>query len=85
MADLANHYMYGRGVPRDFAKALRWLQPALEHEDRYAQSHLGMKMAWALPERRPCVQMVSQVGRTRVSRWPIQSSDDVSGRARRSI
>jgi uncharacterized protein len=52
MADVGNHYMHGRGVPRDFAEALKWLQWSLEHEDRYAESHLGemYKNGWGVAQ-----------------------------------
>jgi TPR repeat protein len=52
MADLAECYMHGRGVRQDFSEALKWLNRAIQQNDRYAQSHFGRmyKNGWGVPQ-----------------------------------
>jgi TPR repeat protein len=49
--NLANIYLSGRGVPRDYKEAVKWFRKAADHGEADAQSNLGRMYAegWGVP------------------------------------
>jgi TPR repeat protein len=74
MGDVGYCYMSGTGVGRDYGEALKWLRQPVEHDEPYAEAHLGemYKNGWGVPQGRYGIgKVVSPLGRSGIPRRTI--------------
>ena len=80
--DLGGFYLFGHGLPVDYAQGIMWLRKAAEQGHPSAQTDLAhFYLTGKYVPRRLCSGdvLVSEGGRTRKSRWAIRARNNVRG------